>query len=126
MGESAEQQHIGLTTASGIAYDQLADRKRSVYDDEHFTEVLNYAAQALIRIAPVYIFEIDSGQRRRLTDAELLQAQVTHGATVLVLADGRKVKDLSLRRSDLAAAIMILKGTGVKAFLSTPQEPEKT
>jgi hypothetical protein len=116
--ERPEDQHIGLSTASGIAYDQLAERKRSFYDVEHFNEVLNNAAQALIRITPVYLIDLITGERRRLSDAELLEARVSRGATVLVLADGRKVKDLSLLRSDLAAAIKILKNTGVKAFLS--------
>ena len=117
--ESPDQQHIGLTTASGIAYDQLADRKRGFYEPEHFNEVLNMAALALIRIAPVYLIDSATGERRRLSDAELLDAQVTRGASALVLADGRTVKDLSLLRSDLRTAITILKGTGLKAFSST-------
>lgn len=120
MGEErSDQQHIGLTTASGIAYDQLADRKRGSYDPEHFNDVLNMAALALIRIAPVYLIDPATGERRRLTDAELLGAQVTQGASALVLADGRTVKDLSLLRSDLSTALTILKGTGLKAFSPT-------
>jgi hypothetical protein len=117
--ERPEEQHIGLTTASGIAYDQLAERKRGFYDVEHFNEILNNAAQALISITPVYLIDLATGERRRLSDAELLEARVSHGATVLILADGRKVKDLSLLRSDLAAAIKILKDAGLKAFSST-------
>jgi hypothetical protein len=117
--ERPDEQHIGLSTASGITYDQLADRKRGFYDVEHFNEVLNMAALALIRIAPVYLIDPSTGARRRLSDAELLDAQVTRGATVLVLADGRMVKDLSLLRGDLTAAITILKGTGLKGFSST-------
>jgi hypothetical protein len=114
-----DDQHIGLSTASGIAYDQLAERKRGFFDVEHFNEVLNRAAEALLKITPVYLIDPASGERRRLTDAELLEAQVTRGATVLVLADGRTVKDLSLLRGDLTAAIKILKSTGLKAFSST-------
>jgi hypothetical protein len=116
--ERPEEQHIGLSTASGIAYDQLAERKRGSYDVEHFNEILNRAAEALIRITPVFLIDPASGERRRLSDAELLAAQVTRGATALVLADGRTVKDLSLLRGDLTAAIKILKGTGLKAFSS--------
>jgi hypothetical protein len=117
--ERPEEQHIGLSTASGIAYDQLAERKRSFYDVEHFNEVLNHAARALISITPIYLIDPATGERRRLSDAELLEARVSRGATVLVLADGRKVQDLSLLRSDLAAAIKILKDAGLKAFSST-------
>ena len=111
--------HIGLSTASGIAYDQLAERKRSFYDVEHFNEVLNNAAQALISITPIYLIDPATGERRRLSDAELLEARVSRGATVLIMADGRSVKDLSLLRSDLTAALKILRTTGLKAFLST-------
>jgi hypothetical protein len=117
--ERPDEQHIGLSTASGIAYDQLAERKRGFYDVEHFNEILNRAAEALIRITPIFLIDPASGQRRRLTDAELLAAQVTRGATVLILADGSRVKDLSLLRGDLTAAIKILKSTGLKAFSST-------
>ena len=119
VAQRPEEQHIGLSTASGIAYDQLAERNRGFYDVEHFNEVLNRAAEALLKITPVYLIDPASGERRRLTDAELLEAQVTRGATVLVLADGRTVKDLSLLRGDLTAAIKILKSTGLKAFSST-------
>jgi hypothetical protein len=86
---------------------------------EHFNEVLNHAAQALISITPIYLIDAATGERRRLSNAELLEARVSHGATVLIMADGRSVKDLSLLRSDLAAAIKILKDAGLKAFSST-------
>src|SRR5687767_7058579 len=100
MVEKRTDEHIGLTTASGIAYDQLAAKSRGAYDAEHFNELLNRAAEALIRIAPVYLFDPVSGSRRLLNQAELLNVQVTRAASVLVLADGREVKDLSLLRSD--------------------------
>lgn len=122
MLEKRTDEHIGLSTASGIAYDQLAEKSRGTYDAEHFNELLNKAAQALITITPVYLFDPDSGMRRRLDDAELLNARVTRAASALILADGREVKDLSLRRSDLRAALTILKGAGLKAFSSTPQD----
>jgi hypothetical protein len=53
-----------------------------------------------------------------LSDAELIDARVTRGATVLILADGRKLKNLSVRREDLREAINILRAAGVKAFSS--------
>ena len=116
MVEKRSDEHIGLNTASGIAYDQLAAKLRGAYDAEHFNDLLNRAAEALIRIAPVYLFDPVSGARRLLNQAELLNARVTRAASVLILADGREVKDLSLLRSDLRAAITILKGAGLTAF----------
>lgn len=118
--------HIGLATASGIAYDQLAERKRSVYDAEHFNEVLNRVGQALIRLAPVFTIEDSSREPRRLQEAELFEARVILGASALVLPDGRRYSDLSVQRADLAGAITLLRSTGVKGFLSTPSELKKT
>jgi len=115
-------EYIGLTTASGITYDQLAAKSRGAYDAEHFNELLNRAAEALIRIAPVYVFDPVSGARRPLNQAELLNAQVTRAASALILADGRELRDLSLLRSDLRAAITILKGTGLTAFSTERQK----
>jgi hypothetical protein len=105
-------------TAAGIAYDQLAQRKRGFYDTDHFNEVLNKAAQALISTAPIWVTDFATGECRRLSDAELIDARVTRGATVLILANGRKMKNLSVRREDLGAAIKILKAAGLKAFSS--------
>ena len=118
--------HIGLNTASGIAYDQLAERKRSVYDVEHFDEVLNQVGQALIRLAPVFTIEGGSREPRRLEEAELFGARVIRGASALVLADGRRYNDLSIQRADLAGAITILRSTGVKSFLSAALEPKNS
>ena len=122
----ANDSYIGLTTASGIAYDQLAEKKRSVYDLEHFNEVLNQVGQALIRLAPVFTIETDRREPRRLEESELFEARVILGASTLVLADGRSFKDLSIQRSDLAGAITILRSTGVKTFLSMPAELKKS
>ena len=121
MVEKRTDEHIGLTTASGIAYDQLAAKSRGAYDAEHFNELLNRAAEALIRIAPVYLFDPVSGARRPLNHAELLNAQAKRAASVLVLADGRELKDLSLLRSDLRTAITILKGAGLTVFSPAPE-----
>jgi hypothetical protein len=110
--------HLGLMTAAGIAYDQLAERKRGFYDTEHFNEVLNKAAQALLSAAPVWTMDPNSGERRRLSDAELIDARVTRGATVLVLADGRRITNVSVLRQDVSTAIKILKAAGLKAFSS--------
>jgi hypothetical protein len=121
MVDKRTDEHIGLTTASGIAYDQLAAKSRGAYDAEYFNELLNRAAEALIRIAPVYLFDPVSGARRPINQAELLNAQVTRAASALILADGREVKDLSLLRSDLRTAITILKGAGLTVFGAAPE-----
>jgi hypothetical protein len=82
--------------------------------------VLNLVAQALIRVAPVYVADPATGKRRRLADGELLQARVARGATVLVLANGRRLKRLSILRSDLRRAIEVLRRAGVKGFALGP------
>jgi hypothetical protein len=115
-----EEVYMGLTTASGIAYDQLASKSRGSYDAARFVEILNRAGHALIRAAPVYTIDSATGERRRLTEAELLTARVTRSASVLVLADGSTLRDLSILRSDLHTAISLLKAAGLQAFSAEP------
>ena len=53
MGNDVLEQHIGLTAASCIAFDQISQRTRQFYDAEHLTEVLNMVAHALAHSAPI-------------------------------------------------------------------------
>jgi hypothetical protein len=120
MADKRVDPHIGLTAASGIAYDQIAEHPRAFYDATHLTDVLNAVARALSQVAPIYVTDPETRDRRRLRDADLFGARFCRGASVLVLADGRSFTGLTILRSDLRPAISILRATGLKAFASTP------
>jgi hypothetical protein len=113
--------HIALSVASALAYHQLSDL-RKFYDIEHYSEVLNTVAQALCRVAAIYVAD-DAGVQRALSAGQLSGAKVRRGATLLVLADGHECRHLSVLRSDLRDAIAILARTGLTGF-SAQREPK--
>jgi hypothetical protein len=78
--------------------------------------VLNRTAQALIRVAQVHVGDGHGSAPRPLSDSDLEGALVRRGATVLVLADGRVLRHLSVLRDDLRSAIAILRRAGLRTF----------
>jgi hypothetical protein len=108
--------HIALSVAAALAHRQLSPERRAFYDVEHYSEVLNRAAQALIRVAQIHVGDGDGGAPRALSPSELDGALVRRGATVLVLADGRLFRRLSVLREDLRGAITILRRAGLRTF----------
>jgi len=108
--------HIALSVAAALAHRQLSPERRAFYDVEHYSEVLNRAAQALIRVAQVHVGNGDGSAPRALSPSELDGALVRRGATVLVLADGRLFRRLSVLREDLRGAITILRRAGLRTF----------
>lgn len=109
--------YLALSVAAAMAYGQLSEKRPVFYDVEHFSEVLNVAAQALIRAVPIYVADAGRGARRRLAYEEALHAAVTRGATVVVLANGRRLTGVSLLRSDFRGAVAALRRTGIKGFI---------
>jgi hypothetical protein len=110
--------HIALPVAAALAHHQLAAQPNKFYDGEHYSEVMNMVAHALMRVAPLYVADAEGGERRGLSEADLDGASIQRGATLLVLADGRSFRYVSLLRDDLRNAIAILARTGVRAFSS--------
>jgi hypothetical protein len=110
--------HIALSVAAGLAHRQLAVQPREFYDVEHYSEVLNLVAQALTRVAQIYVAEQAGAAREGLSGLDLEGASVRRGATVLVLADGRTFRHIWVRRDDLRNAITILASTGIRGFTS--------
>ena len=106
------ERHIGLTAACAIAYHQIVARPGDFYDGQHPTDVLNVMAEVVSRTAPIHASDMD-GTKRRLTIVDLQGARFTQGARCVALADGRSFTRLSMVRSDLRAAIAILKKTGI-------------
>jgi hypothetical protein len=116
--------HVALSVAAALAHSQLSENPRVFYDVEHYSETLNLAARALASAAVIHVAESDHGGWRALTDAELAAASIQRGATLLVLADGRTFRHLSVLRSDLRSAIALLRAAGVKAFGTEPAKPQ--
>jgi hypothetical protein len=111
MAQPPLNEHLPLAVAAAITYHNLtAPQRPQFYDGEHLSEVLTRVAQALVQVAQVYALDEATQERRPLTDGE--QAEVRRGATIVLLADGRRLTDVTIRRHDLRDAIAALRAKG--------------
>jgi hypothetical protein len=121
--ESILGQHLALSVAAHLARTQLVPDPLSVYDGQHMTEALDVVANALAKVAPLYVQDTKNGTARELSAAELEGAAVRRAATMLALKDGRSLSSVSMKRADLRQAIAILKAVGVPELrVARPQE----
>lgn len=106
-------QHLALSVAAHLARTQLVPDPLNSYDAQHLLESVTAIANALVRVTPLYVAGANDRELRQLGDAELQGARVDHGATSLVLRDGRTFASVSIKRGDLRQAIAILKNVGI-------------
>ena len=118
-------QHIALSVAAHLARTQLVPDPLRVYDAQHMAETLDVVANALVRVAPVYVQDPKAEAPRELMEAELDGARAKRAATVLALQDGRTLSAVSMKRADLRQAIAILKAVGIQELArAEPQAQE--
>lgn len=116
MLQNFDEHQVPLAVAAALVYNQLmAPERPQFYDADHLAEVLTTVAQAVLGFAPAHVREGDA--RRPLTRDELEGAQVRRGATLLVLADGRVLNEVTIRRDDYRAALGALKDSGLPSAL---------
>jgi hypothetical protein len=106
-------QHLALSVAAHLARSQLVPDPLNVYDAQHLSETLDAVANALARVAPLYVQDPQAGPPRQLMEGELQGARVKRSATMLLLSDGRSLSGVSIKRADLRQAIAILKAVGI-------------
>jgi hypothetical protein len=113
LSEEIRGQHLALPVAAYFACTRLVADPLRVYDVQHLNDLLELAASALCKLAPVYVADPEGAPMRRLAQHELEGARLQRGATRLVLRDGRTLSSLSVRRSDLRQAIAVLQAVGI-------------
>jgi hypothetical protein len=116
-------QHLALSVAAHLARTQLVPDPLRVYDSQHMSEMVDLVANALAKVAPLYVQDPVNGAARELSAAELEGAAVRRGATVIALKDGRTLSSVSMKRVDLRQAIAILKAVGIPELVPPPREP---
>jgi hypothetical protein len=121
LNDSILGQHLALSVAAHLARTQLVPDPLSVYDGQHLADMLDLIARALARAAPVYVKDSAAGEPRELSHAELEDATVRRGATLLALKDGRTFSSVTIKRADLRQAIAILKAVGIDELRRDPQ-----
>lgn len=118
--ESILGQHLALSVAAHLARTQVVPDPLRVYDGQHISDMVDLVANALAKVAPLYVQDASTGSARELTLAELEGASVRRGATVVTLKDGRTLSSVSMKRADLRQAIAILKAVGIPELRSQP------
>ena len=104
--------HVPLCAAAATAYGYLVTA-RDFYDLEHFNACLNLMASALAHLAPVFATDQTTGHPYMVDELKVADGRFQRGATVLVLSDGSRLTGLSIRRTDVREAFLILKTTGL-------------
>jgi hypothetical protein len=115
-------QHVALVVAAHLARTQLVPEPPAPPDVQSVHDILNRVGGALARVAPLYEHDGKNAEPRELTRAELEGAAVRHGATAVLLRDGRRLSSVTMKRADLRQAIAILKSVGVLSVV--PPRPE--
>jgi hypothetical protein len=121
---SVQGQHLALAVAAHLARTQLVPDPLNVYDGRHISDMVDAVANALARVAPLYVQDPNLGTPRELTPAELEGAAVRRAATVLVLKDGRTLSSVSIKRADLRQAIAVLKAVGIPELRPRPAQQQ--
>jgi len=119
--ERIRGEHLGLCVAAHLARTQLVADPRVRYDGARLMEMVELAARALAKVAPLYVRDAVDGDLRELTAAELEGAKVQEGGNLMVLHDGRRFTSMTIKRADLRQAIAILKATGVPELQGSVQ-----
>ena len=125
LSEGILGQHIALSVAAHLARTQLVPEPRGAYDGQHLSEMLDVVANALARVAPLYVTDPKIGATRQLLDSELEGASIKRGATTVCLRDGRTLSSASMKRADLRQAIGILKTIGLPELTRRAPEAPK-
>lgn len=123
MVRKSNKEYLALPVAAHLARTRLVPDPTKVYDPEHLNEMLNIAAQALMRATRLYFVDPDTGEMHELGALELDGAVAKRGATRLTLRSGRSIAGVTVLRNELLDAIALLKKTGVPGLTSPLAEP---
>lgn len=119
-------QHLAISVAAHLARTHLVPDPLNVYDGKHLSDTVDEAANALAKVAPLYVLDTKTGTQHELTPIELEGATMRDAATKLVLKDARTLSRVSIKRADLRQAIAILKAIGMPGLAGKEQTSEKS
>jgi hypothetical protein len=103
-----ETQHLALPTAAALAYFEITGKQLDGSLESQTREVLCDVAHALSILAPLHVMEGSPPMPRELLQAVLIGAAFQRGAHLLMLRDGTELRNLTIRRGDLEAAVRVL------------------
>lgn len=96
-----------LRVAASVVHQQISGTSRD-WKDGAYNAVLDSTALALSHVSDIY-YENAQGRLVRIPDQELAVGRFEGGATLFRTRSGDVYEALSMRRADMADAIIILK-----------------
>jgi len=116
-------QHLALPTAVATVYFKVTGRQVDGSGGAQTSDVLCDVAQALSILAPIYTEDPSSALPREILSATLIGARFGRSAHVLALQDGTELRNLTIRRSDLDAAVEFLRSSEITNRWNSDPEP---
>jgi hypothetical protein len=111
--QQSENELVALSTAALVTYHQVMGSSFEPLEVAHANAVMRDVARAISNVAPIY-GSTTSDAPKPLPDFDLLFGEFERGATVLRTRLGVEYRQLSIRRSDMRSAIVILRYAGVR------------
>jgi hypothetical protein len=108
-----EKKHLALPTAVATVYFKVTGRQVDGSGSPQTSNVLCDVAHALSILAPLYTADALSPMPREILAATLIGARFERSARVLVLQDGTELRNLTIQRGDLDAAVELLQSSGI-------------
>ena len=115
---------VPLHVAASVVHQQLAGTARDWKDDD-YGAILDSTALALSLVADIY--HVRNGRLLRVPEEELAVGMFEQGGKLLRTRSGNVYESLSMRRGDMAEAILVLRSaSGAMRKAETRREPKKT
>ena len=121
-----QAQPVPLHVAASVVHQQLSGSSRGS-EDEAYGAILESTALALSHVVDIYYLN-KQGTLRRIPDEELAVGMFEDGAKVFRTRSGNVYESLSMRRGDMADALVILKSAhGAQRAADNPaaEKPKK-
>jgi hypothetical protein len=115
-------EQIELAVAAQLVRLRLVPDGLRRHDRRRLFAMLDAAAQALARVATLYVRDEASGKLREIGAWELQGAMMCDGGNILLMKDGRRLGGVSIRRRDLSDAIALLQTIGVPELTEPPRK----
>lgn len=109
---TSDGSHVPLSLAATLAFHEAHDGAGASMPEPEYDNALDLAAAALSRLLTVYT--IDQHTRRPVSaPVSLATGRFRYGATVYEHSNGRATTSLMVQREEVAAAMEVIKATGI-------------
>ena len=123
MKKDDADQPVPLHVAASVVHQQLSGSSRDWRDDT-YDGILESTALALSHVGHIYYVNTH-GQVLRIPDEELAVGMFENGAKRFRTRSGNVYESLSMRRGDMADALVILKSAQRAGDSPAAEKPEK-